>query len=122
MIGRRVAFFIFSIALISGLAFAVPAKHLPTWSSAGKKTLRVMTYNIHVGVGIDKKLDLQRTAEVIKAEHPDQVGLQEVDLSYPADKPVKRIDYVFTRRSDRIRAKQAWLVNTLASDHFAGGC
>lgn len=44
-----------------------------------KKTLRVMTYNIHVGVGMDKKLDLQRIAEVINRERPDLVGLQEVD-------------------------------------------
>jgi acetylornithine deacetylase/succinyl-diaminopimelate desuccinylase-like protein/endonuclease/exonuclease/phosphatase family metal-dependent hydrolase len=45
----------------------------------GKKTLRVMTYNIHVGVGMDKKLDLQRIADVINRERPDLVGLQEVD-------------------------------------------
>ena len=38
-----------------------------------------MTYNIDVGVGIDKKLDLQRIADVIKKEKPDLVGLQEVD-------------------------------------------
>jgi len=38
-----------------------------------------MTYNIHVGVGIDKKLDLARIAEVINHERPDLVGLQEVD-------------------------------------------
>jgi len=43
------------------------------------KTLRVMTYNIHVGVGMDKKLDLQRIAGVINREQPDLVGLQEVD-------------------------------------------
>ena len=48
-------------------------------SSAAKKTLRVMTYNIHVGVGMDKKLDLQRIADVINREQPDLVGLQEVD-------------------------------------------
>src|SRR5215510_5315091 len=47
--------------------------------AAAKKTLRVMTYNIHVGVGMDKKLDLQRIADVINAEKPDLVGLQEVD-------------------------------------------
>src|SRR5712691_8356425 len=41
--------------------------------------LRVMTYNIHVGVGMDKKLDLQRIADVINDQHPDLVGLQEVD-------------------------------------------
>ncbi len=44
-----------------------------------KKTLRVMTYNIHVGVGMDKRLDLQRIADVINRERPDLVGLQEVD-------------------------------------------
>lgn len=38
-----------------------------------------MSYNIHVGVGMDKKLDLQRIADVIKKEKPDLVGLQEVD-------------------------------------------
>lgn len=222
-----------------------------------------MTYNIHVGVGMDKKLDLQRIADVINREHPDLVGLQEVDrgvkrtegkdeiaelaaltnmkyafahnidyqggqygvailsrfpigaidhrkfenrreaerrgmirvevnaggktinfvtthldyqfddgrlfeaeqmlrflqdvkgplivvgdfndepsgttyklvaqslddawvrsrakdggLTYPADKPVKRIDYVFTRQSDRTKTKKAWVVNSLASDHL----
>ena len=39
----------------------------------------MMTYNIHVGVGMDKKLDLQRIADVINREQPDLVGLQEVD-------------------------------------------
>jgi endonuclease/exonuclease/phosphatase family metal-dependent hydrolase len=41
--------------------------------------LRVMTYNIHTGIGIDKKLDLKRIADVINRERPDLVGLQEVD-------------------------------------------
>jgi endonuclease/exonuclease/phosphatase family metal-dependent hydrolase len=263
MISRRLVFFISFIALLGTLTFAVPAARLPTPSSAEKKTLRVMTYNIHVGVGMDKKLDLQRVAEVINAEHPDLVGLQEVDrgvrrtegkdeiaelakltglnyafahnldyqggqygvailsrfaikeidhrkyenrreaerrgmlrveiqfagrtvnfvtthldyqfddgrvfeteqmlkfledvkgplivvgdfndepggnahksmltrfedawiggkikeqgLSYPADKPLKRIDYIFTRRSDRLRVKRSRIVTTLASDHL----
>ena len=42
----------------------------------------------------------------------------EAGLSYPADKPSKRIDYIFTRKSDRVRARKAWIVNTLASDHL----
>jgi endonuclease/exonuclease/phosphatase family metal-dependent hydrolase len=229
----------------------------------GKRTLRVMTYNIHVGVGMDKKLDLQRIAGVINSAKPDLVGLQEVDrgvkrtegkdeivelaaltrmeyafapnldyqggkygvailsrlpikstehrmfenkreaerrgmlrveveidgtrlhfitthldyqfedgrlfeteqllrfldgvkgpaivvadlndvptgsayklmstkyddawvtsgaagdgFSYPADKPVKRIDHIFYLRSDRIRAKKSWVIETLASDHI----
>ena len=230
---------------------------------SAKRTLRVMTYNIHVGIGMDKKTDLKRIAEVINQEHPDLVGLQEVDrgvertqrvdeiaeiakltrmeyafaynlhyqggqygvailsrfpvmaidhrrygntrekerrgmirvevavngktinfvtthldyqyedgrvfeaeqllkaleevkaplivvgdfndlpvaaayqlmnthfrdawteshangegLSYPADKPAKRIDYIFYRTSDPVRARKAWTVNTLASDHL----
>jgi len=38
-------------------------------------------------------------------------------FTYPADKPTKRIDYIFTRQSDEIRPKRAWIVETLASDH-----
>jgi len=38
-------------------------------------------------------------------------------LSYPADKPAKRINYIFYRSSDRVRARHAWIVDTLASDH-----
>src|SRR5678815_987199 len=49
------------------------------FSATAKRKVRVMTYNIHVGVGMDKKLDLQRIADVINAANPDFVGLQEVD-------------------------------------------
>src|SRR5687767_638720 len=64
-------------ALFVILALAVLWPASP--SAAAKRTLRVMTYNIHVGVGMDKKLDLQRIADVINKERPDLVGLQEVD-------------------------------------------
>lgn len=46
----------------------------------GKRhSLRVMSYNIHVGVGLDKVYDLKRTADVILSLRPDFVGMQEVD-------------------------------------------
>ncbi len=48
-------------------------------SHARARRLTVMTYNIHVGIGMDKKLDLARIAEVINEKRPDLVGLQEVD-------------------------------------------
>ena len=256
---RRISIFAFALAIFVGLGNPL-ANSKP---SAAKVKLRVMTYNIHVGVGMDKKLDLQRIADVILKEKPDLVGLQEVDrgvkrtegkdeiaelakltrmdyafahnldyqggqygvailsrfliqkiehqkyqnlreaerrgmlrvevevggrtidfvnthldyqfadgrlfeteqmlkfiagaknplivvgdfndeptgtsfqlmskgfgdawvmgrakgagLSYPADKPVKRIDYIFLRTSDRWRVKKAWVVETLASDHL----
>jgi endonuclease/exonuclease/phosphatase family metal-dependent hydrolase len=41
----------------------------------------------------------------------------EEGFSYPSDKPAKRIDYIFTRSTDRLRPTRAWIVPTLASDH-----
>ena len=41
--------------------------------------LRVLSYNIHIGIGNDEELDLERTARVIMAQTPDIVALQEVD-------------------------------------------
>ena len=38
-----------------------------------------MSYNIHHGEGMDKKVDLERIAGIIKAERADIVALQEVD-------------------------------------------
>jgi len=43
------------------------------------REIRVVTYNIHHGEGIDKKFDLARIAKVLMAERPDIVALQEVD-------------------------------------------
>lgn len=247
--------FLFRAAILGSVLVLAP--------HALAKTIRVMTYNIHVGIGMDKKLDLKRIADVINEQKPDLVGLQEVDrgvqrtqrideiaelskltrmdyafafnlayqggqygvailsrfpiratehrlfknlreaerrgliraevfahgrrlnfvtthldyqhddgrlfeaeqllaalkeikepliivgdfndlptgqtyhlmrnpfadawidgrgsgegFSYPADKPAKRIDYIFTRQGDGIRTKRAWVVNTLASDHI----
>ena len=42
--------------------------------------LRVMTYNVHGCVGLDKRLDLDRIAAVIAREAPDLVALQELDV------------------------------------------
>jgi len=47
--------------------------------ASGPGTLRVMTYNIHHGRGMDGVIDLKRIAAVIKAAEPDLVALQEVD-------------------------------------------
>lgn len=41
--------------------------------------LRVMTYNIHHGEGLDGKVDLLRIAQLIQRESADIVALQEVD-------------------------------------------
>jgi endonuclease/exonuclease/phosphatase family metal-dependent hydrolase len=54
------------------IVFAAPA-------TAAAPRLRVLSYNIHHGEGIDGKLDLERIARVIRACEPDLVALQEVD-------------------------------------------
>lgn len=43
------------------------------------RELRVMCWNLHHGVGVDNKLDLERIAAVIREQKPDLVALQEVD-------------------------------------------
>src|SRR6266480_283151 len=78
MIHRRLVTVFFSLLFLTAV---LSGPDTPTSAnvSTSKKTLRVMTYNIHVGVGMDKKLDLQRIADVINGQHPDLIGLQEVD-------------------------------------------
>jgi endonuclease/exonuclease/phosphatase family metal-dependent hydrolase len=43
------------------------------------RALRLLSYNIHAGIGTDKKFDLERIAAVIKSTKPHVVALQEVD-------------------------------------------
>ncbi len=47
--------------------------------SAQEQILRVLSYNIHHGEGVDSKVDLKRLADVIMSCSPDLVALQEVD-------------------------------------------
>lgn len=64
----------------SGCKTSRPKAESSTATAApGPATLRVMTYNIQHGAGADEKIDLLRTAEAIKHEHPDIVALEEVD-------------------------------------------
>lgn len=71
---RRTLLFIFALLL------TVPAApRAGTATVRARVRLKVMSYNIHVGIGMDKKLDLARIAEVIKRHRADIVGLQEVD-------------------------------------------
>lgn len=68
-----------------------------------------MTYNIHVGIGMDKKPDLRRISEVILRDRPDLVALQEVDRGVRRTKGIDqivelarltRMDYAFAPNLD----------------------
>ncbi|MCA1594508.1 MAG: metal-dependent hydrolase, partial [Acidobacteria bacterium] len=72
------------LACVAGVLLAAGARldrssqARPVVSTRGV-LLMVATYNIHTGIGMDKKLDLARIARVIKETRADIVGLQEVD-------------------------------------------
>lgn len=48
-------------------------------SCSGSRDLRILTYNVRNGKGMDSRRDLDRTAAVIRNLKPDVVALQEID-------------------------------------------
>ncbi len=67
--------------------------------------MRILTYNVHHGEGLDKKIDLGRIASLIDSLSPDLVALQEVDQK--------------TQRSDGV--DQLEVLANLTGLHPAGG-
>jgi endonuclease/exonuclease/phosphatase family metal-dependent hydrolase len=63
-------------ALLSQLQIA----HTATANTPKDLPIRVLSYNIRHGEGMDHQLNLERTAAAIRRLQPDFVGLQEVDL------------------------------------------
>src|SRR5437016_2012559 len=110
---RKSLFLVLLIALPGAIMLSSPAARICAAPFPSSKTLRVMTYNIHVGVGMDKKLDLPRVAGVINAQHPDLVGLQEVDRGVTR---TQRIDEI-VELSKLTRMDYAFAFNL----HYQGG-
>jgi endonuclease/exonuclease/phosphatase family metal-dependent hydrolase len=61
------------------LTGAAPAAE-PAARAASLRPLRVLSYNIHYGQGMDGRYDVPRIAEVITTLAPDLVALQECDV------------------------------------------
>ncbi|WP_246861222.1 endonuclease/exonuclease/phosphatase family protein [Bacillus sp. REN3] len=77
--------FIAAIVLAFFTVSSIPAQATVSEFPRGYKVnLRVMSYNIHHGVGVDNVLDLQRIADLITEKQADVVGIQEVDRHYGA--------------------------------------
>jgi len=53
-----------------------------------RQTIRVMTWNIHHGEGMDKNIDINRIAQLIAEEKTDIVAIQEVDRGVERSKKV----------------------------------
>ncbi len=73
-LARRAALWVYVLSLL-GVSQAVAC----LGQDRPEPVLRVLTFNIHHGEGLDGRLDLERIARVIKAERADVVALQEVD-------------------------------------------
>ena len=58
------------------------------------QTLKIMSYNIHSGIGLDNTVDYCRMAETIKKYSPDVLGLQEVAQDHPRAKGIFPIDFM----------------------------
>jgi endonuclease/exonuclease/phosphatase family metal-dependent hydrolase len=56
--------------------------------------MRLLTWNIHGCVGVDRRYSPERIAAVIRALSPDIVGLQEVDGRRPQHRGMSQIDYL----------------------------
>ncbi len=52
---------------------------LAALASCTKPTVKMMSYNIHNGIGLDEVTDYARIGELIKQQAPDVVAIQEID-------------------------------------------
>lgn len=59
-----------------------------------KGTCRVGSYNIHQGIGLDRRLDIQRIADIIRGLDADLIGLQEVTAPRGVDPEAMQLDYL----------------------------
>ncbi len=64
---------------LGGTSVAAPASPAGARALAAERELRVATFNIHHGVGLDGVLNLARIAATVEVTGAEVVGLQEVD-------------------------------------------
>ncbi|NDZ79064.1 metal-dependent hydrolase [Streptomyces sp. SID10853] len=75
------------VLLVSGVlaALAVPPAQAAHAPARGRDVpLRVASYNIHAGAGMDNVFDLDRQEKALRALHADVIGLEEVDVHWAA--------------------------------------
>ncbi|MDM5152987.1 endonuclease/exonuclease/phosphatase family protein [Bacillus sp. DX1.1] len=80
--------FVFAFILLLSMIpmFSYNSKTLaaepPMFERGNETDIKVMSYNIHHGEGVDAILDLKRIADIIKQSGADIIGLQEVDKHF----------------------------------------
>ena len=76
--------------------------------SSQNHSIRIMTYNIHKGIGgVDRRYDIDRVVEVIQHYHPDIALLQEVDDGAPRSKKHRQVDLLGERLELKYSAFQS---------------
>ena len=68
---KKLALFVLLAQLAAVLALPLQAKRV--------RTLRLTSYNIHHGAGLDGKIDHARQAKILRKAHADVAAIQEVD-------------------------------------------
>lgn len=71
---------------------------------------RILTYNVHSGIGTDRVLDVGRTAEAIARCKPDIVALQELDVGRSRTKRVDQAHEIAERLGMRFQFNAAMTV------------
>ena len=84
---KLTVYLVFAFVTIGALQKEAIGSELEKYDSDKKqKQFKVMSFNIHYGLGMDGKYDLTRIAKVITDQQPDIVGLQEIGDSAMAAK------------------------------------
>ncbi len=84
------------------LLMIVPVIQLATWKDVQPTPgagfpVRVMTYNVHQGFDVDGRHAIERMAEVIEAESPDIIALQEVSRGWVVNGSVDMLVWLSQR-------------------------
>ncbi|MFT6335050.1 MAG: endonuclease/exonuclease/phosphatase family metal-dependent hydrolase [Saprospiraceae bacterium] len=81
------------------LILAIIAFSLGACKQTNILELRVMSYNIKHGVGMDGVLDLSRSSSLIKSISPDICGLQEIDNYCERSDSIGQVEYISQKTS-----------------------
>ena len=84
------------------LLLVLPLIYLATWEEVDPASgqgfpVRVMSYNVHQGFDVDGRYAIERMAEVIEAESPDIIALQEVSRGWVVNGSVDMLVWLSQR-------------------------
>lgn len=84
--------------------------------------IRILTYNIHRGIGVDRRFRLDRIESILRQHHADIVLLQEVDRGVPrsqhldlAEELRKRLEYPYYAAGHNVHLKKGSYGNATLS-------